>query len=172
MLFFFSACTTQPLIVRDNNGLTYPANKPFARSYIKKKIALLTLFNEAPIGGDDLAIHVTEEFRRNIAKTKDYIVDPISENIFGSSKEVYAGGGSKLVQMSRKAKMAGLNLVLYGRILEARVRQKADEIGVMRSTKSYAEVKLNCVFMMFILIKNYFLMCKTLLSMTTHFDFS
>src|SRR5690606_15201865 len=59
--------------------------------------------------------------------------------LYGSSKEIYTGGGAKLNQLSRKAKMAGINFVIYGRIIDARVRQKADEIEVVRKTKSYAE---------------------------------
>ena len=45
----------------------------------------------------------------------------------------------KLAQLSRKAKLSGVNLVVFGRITHARVRQKADEIGFVRKTKSYAE---------------------------------
>jgi hypothetical protein len=66
-------------------------------------------------------------------------VDPDAGNLFGSSKEIYSGGGIKLAQLSRKAKLSGVNLVVYGRITHARVRQKADEIGFVRKTKSYAE---------------------------------
>lgn len=106
---------------------------------IKKKIALLTFYNESPMGGEDLAIVATEEFRREVSKSREFIIDPDGENIFGNSKEIYAGGGVKLVQLARKAKNAGVNIVLFGRIKEARVRQKSDEIGFVRKVKSLAE---------------------------------
>lgn len=106
---------------------------------IKKKIALLTFYNEAPMGGEDLAIVATEEFRREISKSREFLLDPEAENIFGNSKEIYAGGGVKLVQLARKAKMSGVNIVVFGRIKEARVRQKSDEIGFVRKVKSLAE---------------------------------
>ncbi len=108
-------------------------------SPIKKKIALLPFYNETPMGGDDLAITATEEFRREISKSREFLFDPEAENIFGSSKEIYAGGGVKLAQLSRKAKMSGVNIVVFGRIKEARVRQKSDEIGFVRKVKSLAE---------------------------------
>lgn len=109
---------------------------------IRKKIALLAFFNEAPFGGEDLAIQATEEFRREISRTKDFLVDPAAAQIFGSSKEIYSGGGMKLAQLTRKAKMAGVNLVVFGRIIDARIRQASDEIGFVRKTKALAETKV------------------------------
>ena len=109
---------------------------------IKKKIALLTFYNESPMGGEDLAIVATEEFRREISKSREFILDPEGESIFGNSKEIYAGGGVKLAQLARKAKMSGVNIVVFGRIKEARVRQKSDEIGFVRKVKSLAETYL------------------------------
>lgn len=114
--------------------------KPF--DGIKKKVVLLKFFNEAPYGGEDLAITATEEFRKEISRTGEFILDPMSKKIFGESKEIYAGGGVKLVQLSRKAKISGINFVVFGRITEARIREKTDEIGLVRETKSFAEAKL------------------------------
>jgi hypothetical protein len=109
---------------------------------IRKKIALLSFFNEAPFGGEDLAIQATEEFRREVARSRDYLVDPTAAQIFGSSKDIYSGGGVKLAQLTRKAKMAGVNLVVFGRITDARIRQASDEIGFVRKTKALAETKV------------------------------
>lgn len=106
---------------------------------LKKKIALLTFYNESPMGGEDLAIVATEEFRHEVGKSREFLIDPDAESIFGSSKEIYAGGGIKLSQLARKAKMSGVSIVIFGRIKEARVRQKSDEIGFVRKVKSLAE---------------------------------
>jgi hypothetical protein len=127
---------------RNNLGLNLNRKGNQLANYnpIRKKIALLTFFNDTPYGGDDLAISATEEFRREISRTKDFIVDNVAEKIFGASKDIFAGGGIKLVQLARKAKLAGINLVVYGRLSEAKVRQKTDEIGVVRKTRSYAQV--------------------------------
>ncbi len=109
---------------------------------LRKKVALLGFFNEAPFGGEDLAIQATEEFRRELSKSRDYLIDPAAAQIFGSSKDIYSGGGVKLAQLTRKAKMAGVNLVVFGRITEARIRQASDEIGFVRKTKALAETKI------------------------------
>ncbi len=108
-------------------------------SPIKKKIALLSFYNESPMGGEDLAVNATEEFRREVMKSREFLFDPEAEATFGTSREIYAGGGIKLAQLARKAKMSGVNIVVFGRIREARVRQKSDEIGFVRKVKSLAE---------------------------------
>lgn len=144
-VFMFISCTSKPVRRR---GTGYSKRK--ARSFykkknnnlfspIKKKIALLKLFNESPFGKEDLAITATEELRKEISRTRDFVIDSEAGAMFGSSKEIYSGGGLKLAQLSRKAKLSGVNLVVFGRISHARVRQKADEIGFVRKTKSYAE---------------------------------
>ncbi|HAZ14355.1 MAG: hypothetical protein A2X86_19195 [Bdellovibrionales bacterium GWA2_49_15] len=137
-----AACST-PFIRRDSQGKrVVPKSSAKQFTGIKKKLALLRFFNEAPYGGDDLAITVTEEFRKEIGKTGEFIIDEEAQVLFGPSKEIYAGGGVKLVQLSRRSKQAGINLVIFGRIVEARVRERPDEIGVIRETKSHTEVKI------------------------------
>ncbi len=145
ILFIFVSCTQAPVIRRGSGGYqsynkTPVNNNAFAS--IKKKVALLELFNESPYGKEDLAIHTTQELKKELSRTRDYVVDNESGHLFGTSKEVYSGGGMKLAQLSRKAKLSGINLVIYGRITMARVRQKKDEIGFLRKVKSYSELIL------------------------------
>jgi hypothetical protein len=137
----FLSCSGEP-IRRNRSGSTMnrPVDPKFAP--IRKKVALLNIFNESPYGGDDIGIVATEELRRELARTTEFIADPEGANIFGTSKEIYAGGGVKLVQTARKAKLNGINFVIFGRIIEARIREKGDEIGVVRKTKSYTENKI------------------------------
>ncbi|WP_127714418.1 hypothetical protein [Halobacteriovorax sp. HLS] len=129
-------------IERNPHGRTPRVEQRRHFNGVKKKVALLTFFNESPYGGEDLGITATEEFRREVNRLGEFVVDPMANKIFGSSKEIYAGGGVKLVQLSRKAKVAGVNFVVFGRIVDARIREKADEIGLVRETKAYAEAKI------------------------------
>src|SRR5690606_31263465 len=123
--FAFLFSCSQPVVQRDYEGRRQnPVNTASTFQTVKKKVALLTFFNESPYGGDDLGIVTTEELRNELARTGEFIVDPMAMKIFGSSKEVYAGGGVKLVQLSRRAKVEGVNLVIFGRVVEARVREK------------------------------------------------
>lgn len=135
--FVLSSCA--PVSRRRPVSQAAKVNSVSEFSPIKKKIALLSFYNESPMGGEDLAITATEEFRRDIAKSREFILDTDAESIFGTSKEIYAGGGIKLAQLARKAKMSGVNIVVFGRVKEARIRQKSDEIGLVRKVKSLAE---------------------------------
>ncbi len=135
--FILSACA--PITRRKPISKSSKINSVSEFSPIKKKVALLSFYNESPMGGDDLAITATEEFRREMSKSREFLFDPESESIFGTSKEIYAGGGIKLAQLARKAKMSGVNIVVFGRVKEARIRQKTDEIGFVRKVKSLAE---------------------------------
>lgn len=142
LMFVVSACTNNP-IRRKGTGYSRrykrTGSKQMNFNPIKKKLALLAFYNESPFGKEDLAITATEEIRRELSRTRDFVIDPEASGMFGTSKEIYAGGGIKLAQLSRKAKLSGVNLVVYGRITQAKVRQKADEIGFVRKTKSYAQ---------------------------------
>lgn len=109
---------------------------------MKKKIALLPFFNESPFEGDDLEVNATEEIRLEMSKSGEFMIDTQAKRLFGTSKEIYAGGGMKLVQLTRKAKVAGVNFIIFGRVVDARVREKTDEIGVLRKSKAYAEAKV------------------------------
>lgn len=130
------------VIQRDGQGKRPRAEERKYFSGVKKKIALLPFFNESPFESEDLEVNATEELRLELSRSGEFIIDPSSAKIFGSSKEIYVGGGMKLVQLTRQAKIAGINFVVFGRVIDARVREKSDEIGIVRQTKSYTESKV------------------------------
>ncbi len=142
----FNSCSLlkQPVKKRSNYGTRPRTENDALSNPIKKKLVLLPFFNESPYGGEDLAVVATEEFRRELSRARDFVVDNTNLEMFGSSKQVYSGGGIKLSQLARKSRLAGINLVIYGRVVKAKVRQRTDEIGLVRKTKSYAvsEVEL------------------------------
>ena len=147
-LFFVFACSS-PVVKRNfktkeegKKGLGYQNSAAMFSDSVRKKVALLAFFNEAPYGGDDLAIITTQELTNELGRTKEFILDNVANKTFGTSKEIYVGGGEKLAQMSREAKINGVNFVMYGRILDARIREKADEIGLVRKVKAYTETSL------------------------------
>lgn len=109
---------------------------------MKKKIALLPFFNESPFDNQNLEVNATDEMRLELMRTGEFIIDASSKRLFGTSKEIYVGGGMKLVQLTRQAKVAGVNFIIFGRVVDARVRQKNDDIGILRKNKSYAEAKV------------------------------
>ena len=141
LLSFLIGCSSQ-VIQRDGQGKRPRVQERKFFSGVKKKIALLPFFNESPFESEDLEVNATEEMRLELSRAGEFIVDPSSAKLFGTSKEIYVGGGMKLVQLTRQAKIAGVNFILFGRVIDARVREKTDEIGIVRQTKSYTEAKV------------------------------
>lgn len=138
---FLASCGSG-VITRDGQGKRPRIEERKYFSGVKKKVALLPFFNESPFESEDLEVNATEELRTELSRTGEFIIDPSSHKLFGTSKEIYVGGGMKLVQLTRQAKIAGINFVVFGRVIDARVREKTDEIGVVRQTKSYTESKV------------------------------
>ena len=141
LLSFLIGCSSQ-VIQRDGQGKRPRVQERKFFSGVKKKIALLPFFKESPFESEDLEVNATEEMRLELSRAGEFIVDPSSAKLFGTSKEIYVGGGMKLVQLTRQAKIAGVNFILFGRVIDARVREKTDEIGIVRQTKSYTEAKV------------------------------
>ena len=109
---------------------------------LKKRVALLTFFNESPKGGEDLGVVATEELRRELARAPEFLLPPPGEQNWGQSKEIYAAGGGKLPRLSHRAKSRGYNFILYGRIINADTKELSDEIGLIRETRSYTHAKV------------------------------
>ena len=138
-----TSCTSwRPAYTKKSRKFAPLPKKTKYISGMKKKVALLTFVNEAPQGGEDLGIVAAEELRRELHYTGEFVVDPMAEKIFGDSKKVYAGGGTNLMQLSRKAKVSGINFVVFGRVIQAQVKEKSDEIGLMRETRSSAQAQV------------------------------
>ncbi|MCY4524703.1 MAG: hypothetical protein OXB84_08195 [Halobacteriovoraceae bacterium] len=109
---------------------------------VKKRLMLLTIFNESPHGGEDLGINATEELRKELLRTGRFVINDFSIDLFGNSKKIYAGGGGDLFQLSRKAKKMGINMIVFGRIISARIRENIDEVGLVKKTNAYTESKI------------------------------
>ena len=119
-----------------------PKEKNVFSANVKKRVALLTFFNESHLGGDDLGIVATEELRRELSRAPEFLLPPPTEQNWSQSKEIYAAGGSKLPRLSHRAKAMGYNFILYGRIISADMKELNDEIGLIRETQSYTQAKV------------------------------
>ena len=142
-LSFLMISCSRYMYNRDSQNMKEVEGKYFQKfDGVKKRMVLLTFFNESPEGGEDLGITATEELRRELLRSGRFVIDNFSSDIFGNSKKIYAGGGGNLFQLSRKAKKMGVNMIVFGRIISAKTRQKNDEIGLVRKNNIYTESKV------------------------------
>ena len=101
LLSLLFSCT-RGVITRNREGRR-PREFPRQKfNGIKKKIVLLSFFNESPYGGEDLGITASENLRSELLRTGEFLIDPMGRKLFGSSKEIYVGGGVKLAQSGQK----------------------------------------------------------------------
>lgn len=140
-IFLFQSCALLNPPKRRPPRSYYP-KKQMGYNPIKKKIVVLDFFNESEYGREDLAMTATRELKNELNRSREFVVDNESSSLFGSSKEIFSGGGVKLAKLSKKARLNGVNLILFGRVINAKVRQKTDEIGFIRKTESYAKTDL------------------------------
>lgn len=145
MVLLLMGCSSA-VVSRDSRGHKQDdgSKMPISNS-VKKHLLLVPLMNEAPYGGDDLAVECTEELRRELNLTGEFVIDPDGD-INSNSRQIYGGGGYQLISMGRKAKAAGINFILYGRIVDAKVREKKDEVGIIRKNKAFTEVNIELRF--------------------------
>ncbi|RLA64767.1 MAG: hypothetical protein DRQ88_06705 [Epsilonproteobacteria bacterium] len=138
ILTLFISCSSG-VVHRGPQGESEPEEETKDISGIRKKIVILRFLNESPYEGDILELDATSELKNQLRKTNRFIIDSASANLFGDSKEIYSGGGLKLTQKSRSARIAGINFVIFGRIIDARIREKKDSVGVLGHTTFYSE---------------------------------
>ena len=100
--------------------------------FIKKKLLILPFHNESPFGGKDLEVLATEEIRRSLMSTGRFLIDNKNADVFPNSMRVFQGGGSNLSSLLNRAKGLGVNLIVYGRIVDSSIRQKEDDVGFIK----------------------------------------
>jgi hypothetical protein len=120
-------------VVKRNSNLTKKeANISKREFFIKKKLVILPIHNESPFGGKDLEILATEEIRKYLMASGRYLIDLQNMESFPNSQAVFQGGGRNLNTLLNRAKGFGLNLIIYGRIVDSSIRQKEDDIGLIK----------------------------------------
>lgn len=142
IFFLLLVSCSSPTVIRDTNGRRPKATESMPISGVKKKVSVLTFFNESPFDSLDLEINASEELIKEIGTTGIFNISSVSDGNLGSSKEIYAGGGMNLTPVAKLAKNKGIHFIVFGRILDARVREKSDDVGLVRETKTFAEAKV------------------------------
>ncbi len=117
---------------------------------VKKKILILTLANETHYESEKLGEMVTDHLITQLDLSNRFILNPkVSDNVV-TSKEIYSSGGTKLSEIGQAAKNLGIYLIVFGRILDANVAEKSNEIGVLShtsmATNAALEIKVYDVF--------------------------
>lgn len=141
LLFLLFSCSGEVV----KRSPTSEAEKPLEKSDfqgIKKKIVVLDISNETPLIGEKLGADTTSRLFSELEQSNRFILNPSAEIKFGTSKEIYTSGGANFPEITHTAKNMGIYLIVYGRIVEAKVNEKSNEIGVLSYTSMESQAML------------------------------
>lgn len=141
ILCFLMSCSGE-VVKRSPTGEMDKVTQKSTFEGIKKKIVVLGISNETPIDEEKLGIETTKKLIFELEQSNRFIVNPHIEEKLGNSKEIYSSGGANLPQIANMAKNMGVYLLVYGRIIEAQVREKSNEIGVLSYTNMDTKAEL------------------------------
>jgi len=114
---------------------------------LRPKIGVLPLDSAVELAseGPKVAVEATKELIYEISRTQKFVVAQreAREAFPGGSSAVYTGNELRLEQTVRRAKDAGLTILLFGKVRRVVVRSKQDEVGLLRSTKSASMAEID-----------------------------
>lgn len=107
----------------------------------KKRILVLSLWNDTPIKGDFTRNALSMQKRIIQETTHANVVSPPNQ-AFNSQDFYIDAERLNMPLILEKGRKWGLSLVLVGRITSIKIRTKEDDIGVLRPSKSRAAVTM------------------------------
>ncbi|MCY4643701.1 MAG: hypothetical protein OXB88_03700 [Bacteriovoracales bacterium] len=126
---------------RLRGGPKFSAPRP--ASFVRKKISLLPFFNESSKSPMDLGEVATEELKKGLSRSKEFLVNPEGTRVlFVPSRQIYTQAGSDLAAMAKSAKLSGISFIIYGRVIDARAFIDRDEAGFFKKSLAQAKAKV------------------------------
>ena len=107
VLLLLSSSCSKHVLKRNHRGQRVNTNRNYLNiDTIKKKVSILAIFNESHYGSDDLAVTVTEELKKEVRKTNQFIclIQSGERQYFANKLNEYSKGSSKFYTVFRKTK--------------------------------------------------------------------
>lgn len=107
----------------------------------KRKLLIFDFWNDTPVEIEDFGKMVSSEMRAALASSPRLLMSGIPRTDV-STRDLVDKNRIKVAQLVREGRKLGVNLVLLGRISKIVFRQKGDEVGLMRQSRTLASVDL------------------------------
>ncbi len=105
----------------------------------KKRVMVLSFWNDTPVRISDIGIFSSEELKRSLLQSQRVIL-PTEVTPSLTTQDVIASGQVKLSQLIREGKRLGVSILVIGKISKIVIRQKGDDVGLLRQRQSIAAV--------------------------------
>jgi hypothetical protein len=101
----------------------------------KKKVLLLSFWNDTPVGDESLGAFVASELKREFS-IGGRILFPEDALVNTVTKDFVDGDRVQVSQLVREGRKFGVSAVILGRISKIQFRQNREEVGILRSAES------------------------------------
>ena len=101
----------------------------------KKKVLVLSFWNDTPVGDEELGAFAGEELRRELSTSKR-ILFPDEKLVSSSTRDYVQGDRVQISQLVREGRRFGVSCVIVGRIAKIKFRQNREEVGILREAES------------------------------------
>ena len=101
----------------------------------KKKVLVLSLWNDTPVGSEALGEFAGEELKRELHLTKRVLL-PDDKMVTAVTKDFVQGDHVQVSQLVREGRRYGVSSVVIGRIAKITFRQDREEVGLLREAES------------------------------------
>lgn len=107
----------------------------------KKRVVILTFWNDTPVPQADLGMFAADELRRGLFLTQRLILPPDAKTELGT-EDFIQGDKVKVAQLIREGRKLGVAVLAIGRVSKITFRQRGDDIGLLRQKQSLAGVDI------------------------------
>ncbi len=107
----------------------------------KKKVLVLSFWNDTPVGDETLGAFGAEELKREMFLSKR-ILFPEDRLVSSATKDFVQGDRVQVTQLVREGRRFGVSSVIVGRISKITFRQDREEVGLLRSAESAVVVDI------------------------------
>lgn len=153
LAFAFGACVRAPDYRRDREayedqaGGYYREDLPKKGEALerlrgpKKKVLVLSFWNDTPVGDDGLGEFVASELKREFS-IGNRVLFPEEKSIASATKDFVDGDRVQVAQLVREGRRFSVSAVVLGRISKINFRQSREEVGILRQAESNVAVDL------------------------------
>jgi hypothetical protein len=107
----------------------------------KKKVLVLSFWNDTPAGDEALGDFAAQELRREFSLGKQILL-PDDKSVTTVTRDFVDGDRVQVSQLVREGRKFGVSCVILGRISRIQFRQNREEVGILRNAESRALVEL------------------------------
>jgi hypothetical protein len=107
----------------------------------KKKVLVLSFWNDTPTGDDSLGDFVASEMKREFSLGHQILL-PDDKLVSTVTKDFVDGDRVQVSQLVKEGRRFGVSCVILGRISKINFRQNREEVGILRQAESVVSVEL------------------------------